>query len=103
MLTFSTLQFDMGDVKFGNKKSFPVNVKNESIETIVLHHSGSSCSCTTASVDKNPILPNTNTNFNVHFNSNKTGKGSQVKSIIASWNENGQPKTQKIQFKVNVT
>lgn len=102
MLTFSTIEFDMGDVKFGQTKQHDVVLTNNSAEAIDVNSVGSSCSCTSGRMDKNPIESYKSGKFHIFFNSLKTGRGSQVKTITVNWMEGGQNRNQTIRFKVNV-
>lgn len=102
MLTFNKLEWDLGDVKFTTTREFSVEITNNSDIPTVVNNSGSSCSCTTGRMDKNPIPANGKQNFIVMFNSNKAGRGSQVKNITLNWEYEGHRFSQMIKFKVNV-
>ena len=102
MLTFDNTQFDLGDVNFGDTKQQNVLVTNNTSEAIVIHSTGSSCSCTSGRMDSNPIEAYKSGKFQIFFNTTKTGRGLQVKSITLTWMEGGQTRNQTITFKVNV-
>lgn len=102
MLSFNKLEFDLNQVKFGQSANFPVEITNNSIGPIVVNNSGSSCSCTTGAMSRNPIEPTTTQIFTVNFDSNKAGRGVQQKSITISWDYNNQHFSQTIKFKVDV-
>ena len=100
MLSFSTLEFNMGEVVFGQQKQYHIIVTNNSSEVVELHNTGSSCSCTTGLTSPNPIDAYKEANFNITFDSNKAGRGLMVKSITVSWTIAGQSFTQVITFTV---
>lgn len=102
MLTFNSIQFDLGDVKFGDTKQQDVILTNNTSEAISVQSVGSSCSCTSGRMEKNPLEAYKSGKFHIFFNSTKAGKGSQIKSIDLSWMEEGQPRKQTIRFTVNV-
>lgn len=102
MLTFNAIQFDLGQVKFGETKQQDVIVTNNTPEAISLQSVGSSCSCTSGRMDVNPIESYKTGKFHIFFNSTKTGKGSQIKTITLNWVEDGQQRNQTIKFTVDV-
>lgn len=102
MLTFDKTQFDLGDVKFGNTKQQNIIVTNNTSEAISIQSTSSSCSCTSGRMQSNPIEAYKTGIFHVFFDTTKTGKGSQVKSITLNWVEDGQQRNQAIKFTVNV-
>lgn len=102
MLTFSTSEFDMGDVQFGTSKQHGIDVTNSGIEAVVVTCSNSSCNCTTGQMDRNPINGNSNGKFLINFNSAKAGRGTMTKNISISWLENGINHNRTFRFKVNV-
>ena len=102
MLTFDNIQFDLGDVKFGSTKQQNVLLTNNTSEAIVIHSTGSSCSCTSGRMQSNPIEAYKTGIFQIFFDTTKTGRGAQIKSITLTWVEGGQQRNQAITFKVNV-
>lgn len=98
MLTFSETFFDFGQVRKGNIVVHDIKITNNSDKAININNDGSSCGCTSGSMNYNPIQPKSQATFSVRFNPDKTGSGEMIKSISLSW-QNG---SQTIQFKVNV-
>jgi len=102
MINFDNLEFDLGDVKHGQTKSVDVNVTNNSSSTVNLIPSNASCSCTTGSVDYSTMQPNSKAIFKISFNSNKSGRGKQAKSINLTYTINRQSFSQVFRIKANV-
>jgi hypothetical protein len=102
MLLINVTEYDLGSVKLGNVSERQIPITNPTNNTISLNTIGSSCSCTTGTVEKNPLPPNTATVANILFNSGKVGKGDHVKSYSISWFAGGKTYSHTIRFKVNV-
>ena len=102
MLLINEKEYDLGNVKFGNVSERFIPISNPTNQSITVNPIGSSCSCTTGTVEKNPLPPNSATQAKVLFNSNKTGKGQHTKSFTISWVVNGKHHSHTIRFKVNV-
>lgn len=102
MLTFENTQFDLGDVKFGETKQKNITINNNTSEAISVQSTTTSCSCTSGRMQSNPIEAYKQGIFHIFFDTTKTGRGEQVKSITLNWNEGGQHRNQTITFKVNV-
>ena len=102
MLLINEKEYDLGTVKFGNITEKYIPITNPSNYSITINPIGSSCSCTTGTVETNPIPANSVTQARINFNSNKVGKGNHTKSYTISWLYNGKHHSHTIRFKVHV-
>lgn len=105
MLIFSETEFNLNTVNYPETVTKFIKVTNNSDQNVELTPSFSSCSCTTASIDKTKLQPLESTTFNIIFNTVKSGIGlNQMKTIdlrfkfANSVSEN----TQTFRFKANV-
>lgn len=85
MLNLPKKEFNLGRLSLGKTTSFQVEVENDGDQTIFFEPIGTSCTCTSGYLEKNPLPPHTKTKAIITFNSNKTGKGDFVKSANLKW------------------
>lgn len=102
MLIIQETEYDLGSVKHGNVIEKLIPITNPTNMSITINPIGSSCSCTTGTVKKNPLPPQETTQAVIVFNSAKVGKGQLVKSYNISWVANGRHHSHGIKFKINV-
>lgn len=78
--------FDFGDIKYGDIVSHSFKVKNLGNETLEIKRTATSCSCTTAKIEKEKINPGEEVNLLVTYNSGlmgiSHGKGPQERIIF---------------------
>lgn len=102
MLQVATKEYDLGTIKFGTISESKILVSNLADTEAFINTIGSSCSCTTGYMDKNPIPVHGSANAIIAFNSNKVGRGQHVKSFTISSTIKGKLHSQTVRFRVNV-
>ncbi len=79
-IQFTNLEFDFGNITMGEKVSHRFPFKNIGKGDLKIENVISSCGCTVANYDKNPISPNNEGFIEVEFNSDGY-RGLQIKQI----------------------
>lgn len=102
MINFDNLEFDLGDIQHGVTKTVQVNIENSGSSVVNLTVANSGCSCTTGSVDYSTMQPNSKAKFTISFNTVKSGKGKQAKSIALNYTINKKSFSQIFRIKANV-
>lgn len=103
MIIFDNLEFDLGNVLYGQVKSVDVNITNSGSTPVSLNVSNASCSCTSGHLEYSTIQPNSKGKLTISFNTNKSGRGNQSKSIALNYTIDRQSYHQTFRIKANVT
>lgn len=102
MITFDKTEFDLGNVKYGQTVTVTAIVTNTNSVPVSLSTTNSSCSCTTGQVEYSTLNPNSKSEFKITFNSNKSGRGTQAKSINLDYTIDRVTKSKTFRIKANV-
>lgn len=102
MITFDNLEFDLGNVAYGQSKSVDVNIDNSGSIPATLKSLNSSCSCTSGHLNYSTLQPNSKGLYTITLNSTKAGKGKQAKSIDLQYTIGKENFSQTFRIKANV-
>lgn len=103
MLTFNTTKINFGDIKYGERPSYTIEVSNNSDREIVLVSQTSCSSCTKANTSPNPIKAGTKSNLNIALDTTRSGEGDITKTVRLNWFHNGTTYNEIITIKANVS
>lgn len=102
MISFDKVDFDLGTIAIGTVPHMTVNIQNNYNIPVEISITNSSCSCTTGSIDKNPVPQKAKAIISIFFNTSQAGRGMLTKAISASWVVDGLLNSQVFRFKANV-
>src|SRR3989344_2859003 len=92
--------FDFGDIKYGQIVEYDFQVKNSGKEILEIKRVATSCSCTTAKVDKEKIGPGETANLHIRYDSGAMGslhgKGRHERIIYVKSNDPNNPQTESM-------
>ncbi len=86
-ITWNEETHDFGTVKQKEPVKFEFKFENKFDEPVVISNVRSSCGCTVAGYDKNPILPGKEGSVKVTYNSAKVGKFRKTVAVTMSSGE----------------
>jgi len=102
MIHFDQLEFDLGELTYGQQGTAIAKVTNNGSEPVKLSVTNSSCSCTTGHIEYSVLQPGTSGKFTITLNTQKAGRGRQGKSINLSYTIGTTTNSQVFRIKVNV-
>ena len=104
MLKFSILDFSFGTIKHNQMNTYKISITSTYTLPVHITAPTTSCGCTTAYVENNPVAANSSTSLVVQFNSGKVALGQQSKKVTISWVDpiNNKSFSQTFNFTANV-
>ena len=103
MLHFSSTEFDLGTVPYGQTSSVDAILTNNGPEPITLQSANASCSCTSGHLEYSTLQPGAKGKYTISFNTVKSGKGAnQARSIALNYTINRQTFSQTFRIKADV-
>lgn len=101
-IEISPKTFDFGDIQYGDIVEYDFIVKNMGNEPLEIKRVATSCSCTSAKVAKETLLPGETANLHVRYDSGAMGlahgKGEQERIIYIKSNDPATPQAESMIF-----